>query len=236
MKNLLYLAFLLISFSINAQIQVGTSISKVDSLFSPKLTGELYKPDTISSRGEQFFNREWVESAVILSTGDRIDGVKIKYNGFLDEVIWQNTSNFKKFKLDKSYICEFWLKDEMDSTIHFQRLNITDSTVKNPSGIFVEVAVEGTLSLYIQHKVSHLVDELVAYKYFIIYEKTPLYYIKLPSNLYFRMSDLNRKDFLNLFPKQKKTLSKMFRANHLNLKTEKGLIRAIDLMNKNGMY
>jgi len=236
MKNILYLAFLLICFSISAQNSVGTSISKVDSIFSPKLTGELYKPDTISSRGEQFFNGQWVESSVLLSTGERIDGVKIKYNGFLDEVIWQNTSNFKQFQLDKSYISDFWLKNDMDSTIHFQRLNITDSTARNPSGIFVEVAVEGKLSLYIQHKVSHLVDELVAYKYFIIYEQTPLYYIKLPSNLYFRMNELNRKAFLNLFPEQKKTLSKMVRTNRLNLKTEKGLIRAIDLMNKNGLY
>lgn len=235
MKNVLCMAFLMICLSIEAQNNVGTSVSKVDSIFSPKLTGELYVPDTISSRGEQFFNGQWVESSVLLSTGEKIDRVKIKYNGFLDEVIWQNTINYKQFKLDKSYISDFWLKDDRDSTIHFQRLNITDSTARNPSGIFVEVAIEGPLSFYIQHKVSHLVDELVGYKYFIIYEKTPLYYMKLPSNLYVRMSELNRKSFLNLFPEQKKTLSKRIRAKHLNLKTKDGWIRTIELMNKNGL-
>lgn len=237
MKHYMCFAFLLICFSINAQNNVTTSVSEVDSIFSPKLTGEIFIPEG-QHKGDLFINNKFVKSNILLSTGEMVYGEFLKYNGYLDEVVWINVSNYKQFILDKSYICDFWLKDRLDTPIHFQRINVSDSTDSHRPGIFVEVAIEGKMSLYIQHKISRLPDEIIevnGQRYYIkAFEPTPLYYIKLPSNRYLKMSKLSRRSFLNLFPEQKKSISRLVRINHLDLKSKSGLIETIDLMNKNG--
>lgn len=235
MKHYICFAFLLIGFSINAQNNVTTKVTEVDSIFAPKLTGEAYIQEAGLS-GNPFFNDNWLESNVLLSTGSMVYGVKLRYNGYIDEVVWMNSSNLELFKLDKSYIRDFWMKDSLDTPIHFRQINVNDSSASNQSEIFAEVAIEGKTSLFIQRKVSHLIDKISntggRNYYTKILEPTPLYYIKGPSNSYSKMGKLNRRSFLKLFPEQKKSISKLIKENHLNLKSESGLIKTIDLMNK----
>ena len=236
MKHYICFAFLLLGFSINAQNNVATGVSDVDSIFSPKLTGEIYIREG-NHKGGLFFNNKWVNGTILLSTGAMVYGKDLKYNGYLDEVVWLNNTSFKQFKLDKSYICDFWIKDSLNTPVHFKRMNVRDSTASHPSDIFAEVAIEGKISLYIQRKISRMEDEIIQVdngRYYIsVFAPTPIYYIKLPSNRYLKMNRLRRRAFLNFFPEQKESISKLIKKNHLNLKSESGLIEAIDLMNKN---
>lgn len=232
-------AFLLIGFSMNAQNMDTAKAAKVDSAFSPKLTGEAYIQEMDLS-GKPFFNDNWLKSDILLSTGEMVYGVKLKYNGYLDEVVWMNSSNLDIFKLDKSYIRDFWMRNDTSATaIHFRQINVNDSSASLQPDMFAQVAIEGKTSLFIQRKVSHMVDEIAntggRNYYRKVLEPTPMYYIKLPSNNYIKMGKLNRRSFLKLFPEQKKAISKLIKGNHLNLKSESGLIKTIDLMNKSGI-
>ncbi|MCE5175010.1 MAG: hypothetical protein ABFC90_09915 [Bacteroidales bacterium] len=235
MRHYISFAFLLICFSINAQNNVIKSVSEVDSIFSPKLTGGFYVQER-QYQGDLFFNNKFVKSDILLSTGEMLYGELLKYNGYLDEVIWMNHTNYKQFIIDKAYISDFWTKDSLDHPAHFRRINVRDTTISHRD-IFVEVVIEGKLSLYIQHQILCIPDEITyssdgQARYIKTFEPMPLYYIKLPSDKYLKMHKLGRRSFLNLFPEQKKSIYRLVKKNHLNLKSVKGLIGTIDLMNK----
>jgi len=226
MKHLLLFAFLWMSVSLHAQ--------DGDSIFRPKLTGELYVTET-KHVGDIFFNDHWAESTILLTSGEKIEGEKIKYNGYLDEVVWYNNTNFTPFILDKDYISEFWTTDSLFFPVHFKRLLVSDSTGRRPKDIYVQVAVEGATSLYIQRRVITLPDEIVPGQYGLYakkaYGQSPIYYIKLPSGQFLSLRRLSRQGFLNLFPEQKETLVPLIRKHGIKLKTERGLMQLIRLMN-----
>lgn len=235
MKHYICLAFLLAAISINAQSNLSTRVSEADTMFLPKLTGEIYI-QIQEHKGDLFFNKDYVKGNILLSTGTMVYGQYLKYYGYLDELVWYNASSYKQFILDKSNISEFWLKDSLSNPVHFKRINVRDSTASHQPDIFAEVAVEGKISLYIQRKISFLYDE-ETYRdkkaFFIkVFGPTPLYYIKLTSNYFIKIARLNRRTFLNLFPEQKKSLSKLIKGNNIDLESEKGWIEMIQSMNK----
>jgi|GEM_PF-749980 len=238
MKNHILLAFLLVSLSMSAQTEGQNFSAEVDTLFQPKLTGETFLQES-GYKGEQYFYGSWLDGDILLSTGEMVYNKKIKYNGYLDEVIWLISPDVEQIKLDRAFIREFWLKKETESPAHFKRISVNDTTASRKSDLFLEVGTEGKVSFYIQRRYSHLIDESTSVHGQIFnikfYEYKPLYFIKLQNNKYLTLSKLSRRSFLRLFPTQKKILSKLIRDNHLNLKTENGLSKTIDLINENSI-
>ena len=235
MKHYINILLLLICISANAQTNVIQTIPDIDSTFTSKLTGEYFYENT-HYIGEQFFNKDWTEGDILLSNGTMIYKKSLKYNGLLDELIWLNSSNYGKFKLDKSSISEFWLKNISDHDIHFKRINVRDTSLTRQPDIFAEVKVEGKLSLYIQRKVSVIGSENVRTDNTVIsyddLKNSPRYYIKLPSNQYLMLTKLRRRAFLRLFPEDKKAINKIIKDNHLKVKVESDFVKLIELMNQ----
>ena len=235
MKHSIYFSFLVMCISMHAQTNVGLVVPAVDSTFSAKLTGE-YFYENKQYIGQQYFNDTWAQSDILLSTGEMINNVSLKYNGFFDEVIWLNNSNYGKFKLDKSYIQEFWLKNEQNPTIHFKKINVSEPDNDHRPDIFVEIGVEDKISLYIQRKISVVETQTMykndAYRNFEVIEATPVYYIRLPSNRYLKINRVRRRTFLKLFPEKKKAIAKVIRVNDLDISVESDFVKLIELMNK----
>ena len=235
MKHTLCFLFLLISISINAQSNSVKENTDGDTIFSPKLTGEAFIENK-QYIGEQYFITDWVKGDILLSTGDIVYNKSLKYNGLFDEVIWMNTSNFSKYKLDKSFISDFWLKRDQGDTIHFKRVNADETNSNHPTEIFVQVGIEGKVSLYIQRKIRIVSEEYMYHNNKLLYYNNianrPLYYIKLPSTGLTCMNRIHRRTFLRLFPDQKKKISKLLKDHHLNFKTEYDLIKVIGLLNE----
>jgi len=218
----------------NAQTIHQSRFLDADSVFSTKLTGETFIEKRY--KGDPFFTNDWVKGAVLLTSGDTVSGKRIKYNGLLDEIIWLNPFNLRKVKLDKSYISEFWYKNIQGKTIHFKRINVNDLSAVQQPAIFVEVALEGKVSLYIQHKfrvfdTENFYEDAKQYSIELI-EPSTMYYIKLPSNKYIVAKSIKRNTLLNLFPEQKKDIVKLLKLNHLNFKSESSIIKVIDKLNK----
>jgi hypothetical protein len=225
MKKYICFLFPIICISLNAQS---------DSLFQTKLTGEAFV-EYRGFRGEQYFNAEWAESDILLSTKEMVHGAKLKYNGMFDEVVWLNTNIPGLYKLDRPLIKEFWLNKIASQPIHFKRINVNDSTMRH-SDIYAEVAVEGKVSLYIQRKIS-VTDVLAIPHDGKLYPlkfigPTPVYYVKFPTGTYSVMNRLSRRLFIKLFPEQKKLITRLVRQNDIDLRTENGLSEIINLLNK----
>jgi hypothetical protein len=235
MKHYINILLLFICISANAQTNVIQRIPNIDSTFTSKLTGDFFYENT-HYIGEQFFNKDWADGDILLSNGIMIYKKYLKYNGLLDELIWLNSSNFGKFKLDRSSISEFWLRNISERDIHFKRINISDSSNNHRSDIFAEVKVEGKYSLYIHRKVSVTGYENVrldnTFGRFDNLKNTPRYYIKLPSNHYFMMTKLRRRAFLKQFREDKKAISKIIKDNRLNVRIESDFVKLIEFMNE----
>ena len=237
MKQFLFILILLVSSTLNAQTNSMNEIidsNKTDTVFHANLTGEAFI-EYRGFKGDQYYFNDWVKSDILLSTGEKLYDIKLKYNGLLDEVIWLNTVIPGLFKIDKASINDFWLKPAFDNTIHFKRIKVNESPNSHHADIFAHVAVEGKISLYIHRKINILEVQSITldgklYPYKII-GPTPNYYIKMSSNKYFLMTSLNRNSLLKLFPEQKKLIAKILNTHHLNLKIESDLIKLIGLLN-----
>jgi hypothetical protein len=235
MKFYINILLLLICFLSNAQTHVAPVIPVVDSTFTSKLTGDLFYENTYVL-GEQYFNQDWADGDILLSNGLLVSNKVIKYNGLIDELIWLNSSNFGKFKVDKSAVSEFWLKNISDHDIHFKRINVSDTSTIHLSNIYAEVKAEGKYSLYIYHRVKVTGSEVVKLEKgsysFDILTNAPICYIKTPSGHYLKITKLRRTKLLQLFPESKVTIAKMIKSNHLKIRSESDLVKLIELMNK----
>lgn len=235
MKYAPYLLFLMMSISINAQSNLITKSYDEDTIFSPKLTGEVFYENK-QYVGEQYFISDWVKGDILLKTGSIVYNKSIKYNGLFDEVIWLNTSNFSKYKLDKSFITDFWLKKIQGDTIHFKRINADETNGNHPTDIFVQVGIEGKVSLYIQHKIRIVSEDYMYHNDKLFYYNNianrPLYFIRLPSTGLTCLNRIHKRTFLKLFPEQRKRIGKLLKDHHLNFKTENDLIKVIGLLNQ----
>jgi hypothetical protein len=227
MKHLAFLAFLWMTALFQAQ--------NADTLFTPKLTGELYVNED-KYVGDLFFNNHWASSKILLTSGAVVEGAKIKYQGYLDEVIWYNTTNYTPFVLDKAYINEFWTTDSLNRPVHFKRLQVSDSTSTKPKDVFVQVAFQGRYSLYIQRKVISLPDVVTITDKGAFAKKafgqSPVYYIQPPTGPFLVLRHLGQPAFLSLFPDQKEALKVLIRRYGIRLRTEKGLMEAVERMSR----
>lgn len=220
------LLFLLVSVS---------AFTQTDSLFSTNLTGKTFVENR-TYRGDQYYNTDWLTGDVLLSTGEIVSNKKLKYNGLLDELIWLNTVIPGVYSIDRPLIYEFRLKNFHNRVVRFVKINVKDSTLGHKNDIFVEELVKGNISLYVQRKIS-ITDVMMIEREHKLYPlnfigPTPVYFIKLSTDNYLPMSALNRASLLGLFPLQKKNLKKLATQNHVDLRTEKGLMEMIELMNK----
>ncbi len=206
--------------------------SQLDSIYAAKLTGETFVEKKY--QGSPFVTPEWTRSTIVLNTGDTIVGEKIKYNGYLDEVIWLNPSNFKRFKLDKANITEFWIQPDNYPSIHYKQIAIP--IVPDNQKILLETAYEGSLSLYIYRKINSTGTIIERYDD-IIYELDKLrqkniYFFKLPDGRWTEMNKLRLRYLLKYFPEHKKAITQLAKKSHLDFSSEDQCIELIHLIDK----
>lgn len=207
----------------------------LDSIFEPKLPGQSFIAKS-GLLGSQYYNDDWVESDLLLVSGEKVFNKLLKYNGFIDEVIWLTPENFKQVKIDKFAINEFVLKSYLGKSVCFKRINTKQPFLSDSTDIFAEVILESRLSLYIYRKMAiagsvSKDNKGVNYTYNEI-EPTPVYYLKLTNNRFINLQRLKRRALWNLFPEQKTEIRKLLRQNHQSLSNEDDLLKIVNLLNK----
>ena len=236
MKHTIFVALLMFCIPAFGLTSFPVGVSNVDSVFAPKLTGETFT-EFKRFKGNQFITDDWMESDILLTTGQLVHKKNIKYNGLLDQVVWLNPINSGEYMLDKLSVNEFWYKNEMGEPIHFRRISMVDSKTGRRSEVFAEAVVEGKVSIYIQRRIMKVTAENIndednkTYSIVVLGPK-PIYYIKLPSGTYFVTDKITRHSFLKLFPDQRKAISKLLSKNHLNFRSESAVIKTIELLNR----
>jgi hypothetical protein len=205
-----------------------------EKLFRPPVCGEVYVvPKDFS--GKQYFNREWLPGDIILSGGDTLHDMLLKYNGFTDELIWLDSNAFRQVKLEKHFISRFTMKYPDDKVSQFRRIVEKQPFTSDSADVFVEVLCENTAVLYVQRQIA---SRGVTTKYiegkdysFDDLKLQPRYSLLLPGYppLIFRI--ISKKSVLRLLPAgYREQAEAVIHERHLSLRNEKQLIQLVTLL------
>jgi hypothetical protein len=189
------------------------------SASGPFLPGELFvpgQPVDITT----YFNQEWLEGDIFLSSGEIVRNKSIKYNGFLDELFWHEPGSENIIKLDKEAIRQFhYLNFNGDTSVYFRKIKIKLNSVSDSAEIFVQKIYDGNLSLFVSHTFYIDRRELVYSKGITlekeIYREKLVYYLRSANNRTFVTTNLSPGGLSAFFPGKKEKIRGFFRLNKL---------------------
>lgn len=238
MKNYILAFVLLFSLVSHAQDNSMMKIPPVDSVFSPKLTGDNFM-EKKQYVGNQYYGPDWNAGVVLLESGDSVPVRHLKYNGLFDQLIWLNMYNYK-YAIDKNSVREFWLSDDL-RMLHFKKLKPWSNQSDSLISIYGEVAFEGkNYALYIQRQITtqwpqYVYEDNKRIQYDVL-KLTPVYFIQKPDHAFIRLNKLSNRVVIKAFVKEnidKTKLKTIIKTNHLNLKSEKDFQTLIEQLDVN---
>lgn len=212
----------------------GQSIN-LDSIFEPKLSGELFymKGGTV---GKQFYDDNWINGDIKLKSGEWVFNKKLKYNTFMDEVIWLQVDSFRQIKLEKHFIDEFCFKNPHGDTIRFIRIPFKLDPLMASTDIFVQVLCEKKASLYVFRNVKP-VGTITKYIdgvncSFDRLLPRPVYILNLPDHKKVVFKKIRNSVLLRSLPEEYKTsVRELIHQNHLSIRKENELVHLVGMIN-----
>jgi hypothetical protein len=216
-------------------IVVNGQTINLDSIFGPKLSGEIYQKKT-GMMGKQFYNDDWTESDIKLSSGELAVNKLLMYNELMDEVIWLQADSFRQIKLEKHFIDEFCFKNYNGKSVRFKRIKAKLPSMMDSTDIFVEVLCEKTASLYVFRNVRingniNSVEDGVLYSYDKLVPQ-PVYILILPDKKTITFKTIRRGVLLKALPEEyKTTVKEIIQQNYLPVRSENDLIKLVNLIN-----
>lgn len=177
------------------------------------LTGEFVEipKDTIT-----WFRKEWLSGDIMLSDGQTIHNVQIKYNGLVDELFWFEPDSRKTVKLDKEAILQFhFLNIKGDTSIYFRKIKVKRELLKDSSDVFAQEIYLGDLSLFILHTFYIEQREVVTthngYIQNDTYAEEPVYILQFRNDKTVSLKSLNRRNLYTLIPDKKDQIKQFFK-------------------------
>lgn len=168
------------------------------------------------------FTSEWTLGNITFTNGRLAKNCNLRYNCWLDELIWLRPNDFKTGMVFKSSVKEFSLTAANGD--HKTFLNFYDNTGLVKQYIYIEVLTEGAISLYCHRKVSYI-------KSSDIFSNNHQYYLKKEGEmLKIKIRKSTFKELLTI--DDQKALKIILRENHLKFKDEYQLAKALEILNQ----
>jgi hypothetical protein len=225
--------FICLCFIFYGFIVLGQDVN-LDSLFEPKLCGETFHKIK-NTLGKQYYNEDWFLSDITLSNGEKVLHKTIKYNGYLDEVIWLTPDSFKQVELDKKSIAEFYFKNLNGKAVRFKRITTKLNPIADSTDIFVEVLYENRISLYAYRKIVNegsvsVIQDGSHFSYDYLVPRT-VYWLTLTNKNTLSFTKPTRRSFLKGLPTAfRDTVKVILRQNHLSIRSEDDLVKVLKLL------
>lgn len=199
-----------------------------------KLTGTVFVLSS-KSNSNYFLQNEWVQGSITLDDNDFYDGIKMRYNAFEDKLVVYNDNLRSLFTVDKERVRSFTV-NTLDGEHKFVRYFYNGY----PAGErYFEVLYSGNRDFLafreiVEEKTRPYVDKFGIMKD-IRFKENSTYFLYSPETG-FKKIRLRRRSVLNVFPENKREIRRLLRRNKVNNFEEKGMIRAIELLDKNGNF
>ncbi len=207
----------------------------LDSLTEPKLFGDLYKsPLPKSSVGSQFFIDDWLYGDIYLSNNNIVKNKVLKYNAYLDMLIWNPLIDYQEVKLDKDQIEAFSLHGQSGESYYFQKIPVKPDLASDSVVVFGEVLYLNRISLFAYRKVVVADHEVGVTDYYRdVYKVNTLYIFRLENGKTLGFRRHKKRDILTLFPgKKEMIIAKLRELKQHRFRTEADLINITKVLNE----
>jgi hypothetical protein len=188
------------------------------------LMGFEYRNSAARYKGNQYFN-DWARGDVYLENGDVISGIFLRYDQYMDEVLWLRETDFKTGVLPRGDISGFVIYNTGKVPLaEFVRQKVKLPYKADSSETFLQVLVKGNLELYAYRKVMQSANDFTLRDdtRYLLFSNGNAYFVGAAKRLLFKVPAIDE-------VKMKEVL----KSNKIRLDgTEFSLIRAVDLYNK----
>jgi hypothetical protein len=209
--------------------------SLLEEITEPALVGDIFVkplPSTVS----QYFIDDWLRGRIVLANGRIVEKKRLRYNGFLDRLIWMN-EKYQMVKLDKEAVNGFCLYDNEFPLVNFcmEKIKIKEEFVPDSTIVYAQVLYRNNLSLYAYRKVVRYgVEEMKQYKIIAdAYDKRTFYYFKTGNHTTKGFMKISRRNLLEILPGRKEGIISYLRSGNYKIKTETDLIGLAEWLNRN---
>jgi len=235
-KFILLLLILLITASYPGYCQETNSFIELNEINTEQaLSGELFRPasppDIVT-----YFNKSWLIGDIWLTDGTVVRNKKIRYNGLLDELLWQEPVSNQTIKLDKEAILRFHFHDfEGDTTVYFRKIYVIRNILNDSIEIYRQEIYHGDMSLFVSHTFYLLRKDKIQIgdNYFLkdIYKEEPVYYLKYLNNQAVGFKRFSRQNLYAFVPGNKEQIKQYFKENKTwIIKTNSEIIRLVQFL------
>ncbi|MBN2613231.1 MAG: hypothetical protein JXB00_16880 [Bacteroidales bacterium] len=157
--------------------------------------------------GTPYLSEEWLTGDILFTDNKQINGVKLKYNVYKDELEYLNSTSGKSFVVQREQIKGFRIQEDLNRR-YFEGYQLKAG--KNNVS-FVEVVYSGSIKLLVKHKKTFIpADYKGAYSSGVKYDEykdDKEYYAVLQNGEICKIK-LNRKQVLEMLSSKKDEIEK----------------------------
>lgn len=196
------------------------------------LSGDVFSFGMISS-GSQYFYDEWLSGEVLLTNGESVSARFLRYNGYLDELIWLPSTSRMPVRVDKGLVRSFSLDMPGHAgPVVFENLALRPAFMSQGIDFFAQRLYVGDLTLLVRREVVRdgRMSRTDGGKIYQItrLKKRPVYCVVMPGHEVFTMRKIRHRFFEDLFPERRRELREVLRHHRIRVRTEADLIRAVE--------
>lgn len=186
----------------------------------------------IISEGSQYFLDEWLPGDVVLTSGAVVGAQLLRYNGYLDELIWLPSMARSPVQADRGLIRQFTLRLPADrDPVVFVNMAFHPGFQAQGAGVYAQQLHSGNIMLLAHRRVvpDGKVTRRSGNKIFHlpVLKAKPVYYFILPDGEIRSMEKIRPRLFEKLFPEMRDEIRESLRMNRIRMRSEKELIRII---------
>lgn len=190
----------------------------------------------VGTSNNHFYHKDWNDGTILTVDNVLHENVRLRYDGFHDELIAFNVRTNGLVKVDKNTVVEFTAITGPGKVEKFRKLNMAGS---GGNQLFAEVLYEGDIILVRsnrieEYKTSLYKDQLGKLKntMFLLNQQ---YYLVHPDMTIQRMH-AGRKPILGLFPDKKKEIRRLLRMEEVYSYRIENLPSIIRLLDENDFF
>ena len=215
-------------------IAFGTNAQPTKNWDKEKIIGQRYYiPDRYT--GSPYLVEGWQKGSIQFASGQEVDGLTMKYDGYSDELVYINELYQIMVKIEKPTVESFWFTN--DGTDYYFERRYFDGLFKGER--YFQVFHKGAVDLLCYRKIELI--SCSAYRDATGRLKNMEYVPSFHYYLYkkgegYNSTNLRKKSLLKYFSgPQKKRVSQLMRANHVRFKTADGFAQALSILESNQM-
>jgi hypothetical protein len=223
MKNLLLIILLFPAF---CQVYSQASASEdYQNTLRQGLMGFEYKNTVERNKGNQYFS-DWAKGIVYCENGDVITDIFLRYDKYMDEVLWLRETDFKAGILPRSDVRAFVVyNDRKEPLGEFMRRKIKLPYKADSSEAFLQVLVKGDLELFAFRKVIQIANDYTSLRddtRYIIFSGSNSCFVGASKRLLLKVPGIDEMK-----------LKAVLKSGRIKLDgTENSLVRVIELYNQ----